>query len=59
LQNTLKHKLKNSVLEITWLENRELGTITGSFSVFISEVEVSPISTTCPSIDPACNMESL
>lgn len=38
----------------TWLENSEFGTITGNFSGFSKDVVVSPTSTTCPSIDPAC-----
>lgn len=43
----------------TWLENKELGTMTGSFSGLINEVEVSPISTTLPSIGPAYNVKLL
>lgn len=44
---------------ITWLENSELGTTTGRFSGLINDVDVSPISITFPSIDPACRRKEL
>lgn len=37
----------------TWLEKKEFGTATGNLSRSSSCVEVSPISSTCPSIGPA------
>jgi hypothetical protein len=33
----------------------EFGAVKVSFSGLINDVEVSPISTTVPSIDPVCN----
>jgi hypothetical protein len=56
---TLARHTALDLLTIIWLENSELGTTTGRFSGLINNVDVSPISITFPSIDPACRRKEL